>query len=129
MPAQQVMGPASVYDTLSLTARCDDVQCCLHGTFVIVVGNDDLGQKLNPNRLPCAKVLGNSRAASVMSAARCSLKPLTELTTIWLDNIMNGVPPGDETGCSLFVIVPRHGRSATRHSITFIGEVLFLFSV
>jgi hypothetical protein len=44
-----------------------------------------------------------------------------------LDNVMNGVPPGDVTGCSLFVIVPRHGHSATRHSITFIGEVLFLF--
>jgi hypothetical protein len=40
---------------------------------------------------------------------------------------MNGVPPGDETGCSPFVIVPRHGHSATWHSITFIGEVLFLF--
>jgi hypothetical protein len=57
-------------------------------------------------------------------------KPLTELTTIWLDNIMNGVPPGDVTGCSLSVIVPCHGHSATWHSITvFIGEVLFCFSV
>jgi hypothetical protein len=54
-------------------------------------------------------------------------KPLTELTTIWLDNIINGVPPGDVTGCSPFVIVPCHGHSATWHSITFIGEVLFLF--
>jgi hypothetical protein len=69
------MGPASVYDTLSLTARCDDVQCCLHGTFVIVVGNNDLGQKLNPNQLPCAKVLGNGRTASVMSVARRLLNP------------------------------------------------------
>jgi hypothetical protein len=57
-------------------------------------------------------------------------KPLTKLTTIWLDNIMDGVPPGDVTGCSLSVIVPRHGHSATWHSITmFISEVLFLFSV
>jgi hypothetical protein len=57
-------------------------------------------------------------------------KPLTELTTIWLDNVMDGVPPGDVTSCSLSVIVPRHGHSATWHSITvFIGEVLFLFSV
>jgi hypothetical protein len=57
-------------------------------------------------------------------------KPLTKLTTIWLDNIMDGVPPGDVTGCSLSVIVPRHGHSATWHSITvFIGEVLFHFSV
>jgi hypothetical protein len=55
---------------------------------------------------------------------------LTELTIIWLDNIMDGVPPGDVTGCSLSVIVPHHGHSATWHSITmFIGEVLFLFSV
>jgi hypothetical protein len=40
---------------------------------------------------------------------------------------MNGVPLGDVTGCSLFVIVPCHGHSATRHSITVTGEVLFLF--
>jgi hypothetical protein len=40
---------------------------------------------------------------------------------------MNGVPLGDVTGCSPFMIVPRHGHSATWHSITFIGEVLFLF--
>jgi hypothetical protein len=75
MPAQQVMGPASVHGTLSLTAQCNDVQCCSHGTFIIVVGNNDLGQKLNPNHLPCAKVLGSSRAASVMSTARCLLNP------------------------------------------------------
>jgi hypothetical protein len=75
MPAQQVMGPASVLGTLSLTVQCNDVQCCLHSTFIIVIGNDDLGQKLNPNRLPCAKVLGNGRAASVMSVACCLLNP------------------------------------------------------
>jgi hypothetical protein len=69
MPAQQVMGPASVHGTLSLAARCNDVQCCLHGTFIIVVSNNDLEQKLNPKPLPCAKVLGNGRAASVKSAA------------------------------------------------------------
>jgi hypothetical protein len=57
-------------------------------------------------------------------------KPLTELTTIWLDNVMDGVPPGDVTGCSLSVIVPCHGHLATWHSITvFIGKVLFHFSV
>jgi hypothetical protein len=57
-------------------------------------------------------------------------KPLTELTNIWLDNIMDGVPPGDVTGCSLSVIVPCHGHSQTWHSITvFIGEVLFCFFV
>jgi hypothetical protein len=54
-------------------------------------------------------------------------KPLTELTTIWLDNITNGVPPGDVTSCSPFVIVSCHGRSATWHSITLIGEVFFFF--
>jgi hypothetical protein len=75
MPAQQVMGPASVHGTLSLMARCSDVQCCLYGTFIIVVSSDDLGQKLNPNRLPCAKVLGNSRAAPVMSVACHLLNP------------------------------------------------------
>jgi hypothetical protein len=52
------MGPASVHGTLSWTAQCNDVQCCSHGMFIIVVSNDDLGQKLNPNRLSCAKVLG-----------------------------------------------------------------------
>jgi hypothetical protein len=46
-----------------------------HGTFIIVVGNNDLEQKLNPNRLPCAKVLGSGHAVSVMSAARCLLNP------------------------------------------------------
>jgi hypothetical protein len=75
MPAQQVMGPASVHGTLSLTAWCNDVQCCLYGTFIIVVGNDDLEQKLYPSCLSCAKVLGSSRAALVMSTARCLLNP------------------------------------------------------
>jgi hypothetical protein len=57
-------------------------------------------------------------------------EPLTELTTIWLDNVMDAVPLEDVTGCSLSVIVPRHGHLATWHSITmFIGEVLFCFSV
>ena len=56
-------------------------------------------------------------------------KPLTKLTTIWLDNVMNGVPPGDVTGCPLFVIVPCHGHLEIRHSIiVFIDEVLFCFS-
>jgi hypothetical protein len=75
MPAQQVMGPASVHGTLSLTAQCNDVQCCSHGMFIIVVSHDDLEQKLHPNRLPCAKVLGNSRAASVKSVACRLLNP------------------------------------------------------
>jgi hypothetical protein len=75
MPAQQVMGPASVHGTLSLTAQCNDVQCCSHGTFIIVIGNDDLEQKLNLKPLPCAKVLGNSHAALVKSAACHLLNP------------------------------------------------------
>jgi hypothetical protein len=75
MPAQQVMGPTSVHGTLSLTAQCNDVQCSLHGTFIIIVSNDDLEQKLNPNRLPCAKVLGNGCAASVKSMACRLLNP------------------------------------------------------
>jgi hypothetical protein len=75
MPAQQVMGPASAHGTLSLTAWCNDVQCCSHGRFIIVVSNNDLEQKLNPNCLPCAKVLGNSCAASVMSVACHLLNP------------------------------------------------------
>jgi hypothetical protein len=73
--AQQVMGPASVHGTLSLTAWCNDVQCCSHGMFIIVVGNDDLKQKLHSNRSPCAKVLGNGCAASVKSAACHLLNP------------------------------------------------------
>jgi hypothetical protein len=57
-------------------------------------------------------------------------KPVTELITIWLDNVMDSVLPGDVTGCSLSVIVPHHGHLATWDSITvFISEVLFLFSV
>jgi hypothetical protein len=75
MPAQQVMGPASVHGTLSLTAWCNDVQCCSHGTFIIIIGNDDLEQKLNPNHLPCAKVLGNGHAAPIMSTACRLLNP------------------------------------------------------
>jgi hypothetical protein len=75
MPALQVMGSASIHGTLSLTARCNDVQCCLHGTFIIIVGNDDLEPKLSPIPLPCAKVLGNSCAASVKSVACCLLNP------------------------------------------------------
>ena len=55
-------------------------------------------------------------------------KPLTELTTIWLDNVMDGVPPGDVTGCSLSVIVPCHGHLAKWHSTTvFISGVYFIF--
>jgi hypothetical protein len=73
MPAQQVMGPASIHGTLSLTAQCNDVQCCSHSTFIIVVSNDDLKQKLNPKPLPCAKVLGSSCAVLVRSTARCLL--------------------------------------------------------
>jgi hypothetical protein len=69
------MGPASVHGTLSLMARCIDVQCCSHGMFIIVVSNDDLEQKLNFKPLPCAKLLGNGRAASVKSAACCLLNP------------------------------------------------------
>jgi hypothetical protein len=75
MPAQQVMGPTSVHGTLSLMAWCNNVQCCSHGTFIIVVSNDDLEQKLNPNCLPRAKVLGNGRAASVKSVACHLLNP------------------------------------------------------
>jgi hypothetical protein len=42
MPAQQVMGPASVHGSLSLTAQCHS-----HGMFIIVVGNDDLEQNIS----------------------------------------------------------------------------------
>jgi hypothetical protein len=129
MHAQQVMGPASVYGTLSLTARCNDVQCCLHGTFIIVISNVDLEQKLTLLRNLCKGVKQWSCCIGYVRSMSFA-KPLTKLTTIWLDNVMDGVPPGDVTSCSLSVIVPRHGHSATWHSITvFIGEVLFCFSV
>jgi hypothetical protein len=75
MPAQQVMGPASIHGILSLMAQCNDVQCCSHGTFIIVIGNNDLEQKSNPNCLPYAKVLGNGHAALVMSTACRLLNP------------------------------------------------------
>jgi hypothetical protein len=127
MPAQQVMGPASVHGTLSLTAQCNDVQCCSHGTFIIVVSNDDLEQKLTLIPTLCKGVRQQS-CKNQLDPQHIAAKPLTELTTIWLENIMDGVPLGDVTGCSLSVIVPHHGHSATWHSITvFIGEVLFLF--
>jgi hypothetical protein len=127
MPAKQVMGPASVHGTLSLTAQCNDVQCCSHGTFIIVVGKNDLEQRLTLIPTLCKGVRQQSCSVSYV----CSMllaKPLTELTTIWLDNVMDDVPLGDVTSCLLSVIVPRHGHLATWHSITvFISEVLFLF--
>jgi hypothetical protein len=111
MPAQLVMGPASIHGTLSLTAQCNDVQCCLHGTFIIVVGNDDLEQKLTLLPTLCKGV--RQQLCSVGYVCSMLLaKPLTELTTIWLDNVIDGVPLGDVTGCSLSVIVPHHGHSA-----------------
>jgi hypothetical protein len=128
MPAQQVMGPASIHGTLSLMAWCNDVQCCSHGTFIIVVGNDDLEQKLNPKLFTLCKGVRQRSCCIGYVHGMLFAKPLTELTTIWLDNIMDSVPLGDVTGYSLSVIVPHHGHSATWHSITlFISEVLFSF--
>ena len=55
--------------------------------------------------------------------------PLTKLTTIWLDNVMDGVPPGDETGCSLSVTVPRHKSLGNQHCITIvINHSVVIFS-
>ena len=52
--------------------------------------------------------------------------PLTELTTTWLDNVVDGVPLGDVTGCSLSVTVPRHRSLGNRHSTTVVhGGVTF----
>ena len=34
--------------------------------------------------------------------------PLTKMTILWLDNVVDGVPLGDVTSCSLSVTVPRH---------------------
>jgi hypothetical protein len=65
-------------------------------------------QKLIPKPLPCAKVLGNSCAVLVKVRGMLFAKPLTELITIWLDNVMDGVLLGDVTSCSLSVIVPCH---------------------
>jgi hypothetical protein len=65
MPAQQVMGPSGIHGTLSFTAQCNDVQCCSHGMFIIVVSNDDLEQNPKAYSLPCAEVLGSSHAALV----------------------------------------------------------------
>jgi hypothetical protein len=111
MPAQQVMGPASVHGTLSLTARCNDVQCCSHGTFIIVVGKNDLEQRLTLLPTLCKGVRQQSCSVGYVRSTLFA-KPLTELTTIWLDNVMDGVPLENVTGCSLSVIVPRHGHLA-----------------
>jgi hypothetical protein len=112
MPAQQVMGSASVHGTLSLTAWCNDVQCCLHGTFIIVIGNNDPEQRLTLLPTLCKGVRQQSYSVGWIRSTLLA-KPLTELTTIWLDNVMDGVPPGDVIGCSLSVIVPCHGHLAT----------------
>ena len=88
----------------------------LHGTFIIVVSNDDLGQNLTLN-LHCAKGVRQRSCSVGYVRSMLFAKPLTKLTTIWLDNVMNSVPLGDVTGCPLFVIVPRHGHLANWHSI------------
>jgi hypothetical protein len=111
MPAQQVMGSASVHGTLSLTAWCNDVQWCSHGTFIIVVSNNDLEQRLTLLPTLCKGVRQWSCCVGYIFGMSFA-KPLTELTTIWLDNIMDGVPLENVTGCSLSVIVPCHGHLA-----------------
>jgi hypothetical protein len=75
MPAEQVMGSASIYGTLSLMAQCNDVQCCSHSTFILVVSNNDLEQKLNPKPFTLCKGVRQRRAVSVMSAACRLLNP------------------------------------------------------
>jgi hypothetical protein len=98
--------------------------------FIIVIGNDDLGQKLNSKPFTLCKGVRQPLCSVGYVCSTLLAKPLTELTIIWLDNVMDGVSPGDVTGCSLSVIVPRHGHSTTWHSITmFIGEVFFIFCV
>ena len=100
----------------------------LHGMFIIMVSNDDLGQNLTLH-LHCAKGVRQWLCSIGYVCSISFAKPLIKLTTIWLDNIMNGVPLGDVTSCSLFVMVPHHGHLAIWHSIiVFIDEVLFLFS-
>jgi hypothetical protein len=101
------MGPASIHGTLSLMARCNDVQCCLHGMFIIVISNDDLKQKLTLLPTLCKGVRQQSCSVGYIHSMLLA-KPFTELTTIWLDNVMDNDPPGDETGCSLSVIVSHH---------------------
>ena len=54
--------------------------------------------------------------------------PLTELAILWLDNVVDGVPPGDVTGCSLSVTVPRHRSLGNQHNTTIIhGGVIFFW--
>ena len=78
--------------------------------------------------LPSAKVCTICCVLLVMSSSTSLVAPLTKLTTIWLDNVVDGVPPGDVTGCSLSVTVPHHRSLGNRHSITIIidnGVVIF----
>ena len=66
-----------------------------------------------------------------MSGSTSLVAPLTELTTIWLDNVVDGVPLGDVTGCSLSVTVPRHRSLGKQHCITVVidnGVVIFFLS-
>jgi hypothetical protein len=95
--------------------------------FIIVVSNNDLEQKLILN-LPCTKGVQYHLCCIGHVCGMPSTEPLTKLTTIWLDNIMDGVPPEDVTSCSLSVIVPCHGHLAKQHSTTmFISGVYFFF--
>jgi hypothetical protein len=107
------MGPASIHGTLSLTAQCDNVQCCSHGTFIIVIGNNDLEQKPKLIAYLVQKVYGYQSCCVSHVHGTLTTGPLTKLTTIWLDNAMDGVLLGDVTSCSLSVIAPRHGHLAT----------------
>ena len=85
-------GPRKRSWHLELTARCNDVQCYLHGTIIVVVGNDDLEQMLTPYLTLCKKVYGyQSCCVGYVRGTLCT-EPLTKLTTIWLDNVMDNDP-------------------------------------
>ena len=128
MPAQQVMGPASVLNTWAslLSIGIVSVQLLQHlpslSSFTMT------RTKVTPY-LPCAKVCTICCAPLVMSGSTSLVNPWLSWPPIWLDNVMDGVPLGDATGCSLSVTVPHHRSLGNWHSITVIdnhGVVLFL---
>jgi hypothetical protein len=112
MPAQQVMGPAQRSWYLELKWLGTMMFSAVHtARSSLSSAMMTLNKKLTLLPTLCKGVRQQSCSVGYVCSTLLA-KPLTELTTIWLDNIMDDVPLGDVTGCSLSVIVPCHGHLA-----------------